>query len=62
MTSKNVRNARKTECDVLDALEIDNSSSGGVMFTIAEHVAKINGGNCLDCTDESSSCSIVTTF
>ena len=56
MTLENVRNARKTECDVLDALETDNSSSGGVMFTIAEHVATINGGECLDCTDESSSC------
>ena len=39
MKRENVRNARKTECDVLDALEADNGSSGGVMFTIAEHVA-----------------------
>ena len=37
MTRENVRNARETECGVLDALEIDNSSSREViMFTIAE--------------------------
>ena len=27
-----------------------------------EDVATINGGGCLDCTDESSSCGVVTTF
>ena len=27
-----------------------------------EYVATINGGDCLDCIDESSSCGIVTTF
>ena len=36
MTRENVRNARETEHGVLHALEIDNSSSGEVMFTIAE--------------------------
>ena len=36
MTRENVRNACKTECGVLDTLEIDNSSSGEIMFTIAE--------------------------
>ena len=36
MTRENVRNARETEHGVLDALEIDNSSSGEVIFTIAE--------------------------
>ena len=39
MTRENVRNARETEGGVLDALEIDNSSSGEVMFTIAESLA-----------------------
>ena len=36
MTRENVRNARKTEYGVLDTSEIYNSSSGDVMFTIAE--------------------------
>ena len=35
MTCENVRNARETGRGVLDALEIDSSSSGEVMFTIA---------------------------
>ena len=39
MTRENVRNARETERGVLDALEIDSSSSGEVMFTIAESLA-----------------------
>ena len=36
MTHENVRNARETERGVLDALEIDNSSSREVMFTITK--------------------------
>ena len=38
MTRENVRNVRETERGVLDALEIDNSSSSEViiMFIIAE--------------------------
>ena len=39
MTRENVRNARETEGGVLDALEIDNSSPGEVMFTTAESLA-----------------------
>ena len=36
MTRENVRNAQETEREVLDALEIDYSSSGEVMFTTAK--------------------------
>ena len=42
MIRENVRNARETERGVLDALEIDNSSSGEVIYnvyTIAESLA-----------------------
>ena len=39
MTRENVRNARESERGVLDALEIDNSSSGEVMFTITDKLS-----------------------
>ena len=53
---------QKDKIGDLEQMKFVHYSALQSLAAYLEHVATINGGDCLDCTDEWSSCSLVTTF